>query len=166
MTVLTQASSKEKRSVYIDSSDAKDRQVSAIYRLPMPVWKSSYRRVFAEQGQPTLEGWAIVDNTTADDWTNVRLAVVSGRPVSFISKLYEPKYVQRQTVDLAEAQVMGPVVYAGAMSQQAPAAPPPESAKMMAAPLARRQLRPQADQEMGRAEAISNIAVNTEAREL
>src|SRR5579884_994795 len=113
--VLTQARSKEKRSVYIDSSDAKDRQVSAIYMLPMPVWKSSYRLVFPEQGQPTLEGWAIVDNTTGDDWSNVRLAVVSGRPVSFISSLYEPKYVQRRTVDLAEGQPAGPVVYGGAV---------------------------------------------------
>ena len=85
LTFLTQSRSKEKRSVYIDSSDAKDRQVSAIYMLPMPVWKSSYRLVFTDQGQPTLEGWAIIDNTTADDWTNVRLAVVSGGPGSVVS---------------------------------------------------------------------------------
>lgn len=166
LMVLTQARSKEKRSVYIDSSDAKDRQVSAIYMLPMPVWKSSYRLVFPEQGQPTLEGWAIVDNTTADDWSNVRLAVVSGRPVSFISKLYEPKYVQRQTVDLAESQAPGPVVYAGAM-EPSPAPPPPAPAK--AAPLMRRQAmqpagaRPR-DEE--RVDALSNVTVNTEGREL
>jgi len=53
----------------------------------MPVWKSSYRLVFGASGQPTLEGWAIIDNTTGDDWTNVRLALVSGRPISFISRL-------------------------------------------------------------------------------
>ena len=54
------------------------------------------------KAEPTLEGWAIIDNTTGEDWTNVRLAVVSGRPVSFISNLYEPKYVARQTVELPE----------------------------------------------------------------
>jgi hypothetical protein len=39
--------------------------------------------------------------------------VVSGRPVSFISQLYEPKYLARQTVDLPEDQAAGPVVYGG-----------------------------------------------------
>ena len=34
-----------------------------------------------------LEGWAIVDNTTGEDWTNVQLSLVSGRPISFISQL-------------------------------------------------------------------------------
>jgi len=40
---------------------------------------------------------------------------VSGRPVSFISKLYEPKYVPRQTVELPEDQAAAPVVYQGAL---------------------------------------------------
>jgi hypothetical protein len=109
LAVLVQSRSKERRSVYIDSSDSGERQVSAVYMVPMPVWKSSYRLVFNAQGQPTLEGWAIVDNTTSDDWTNVHLAVVSGRPVSFISSLYEPRYVHRQTVDLPDEQASGRV---------------------------------------------------------
>ena len=40
-----------------------------------------------------LEGWAIVDNTTGEDWTKVQLSLVSGRPISFVSQLYAPKYV-------------------------------------------------------------------------
>ena len=53
----------DKRSVYIDSTDAKARQISASYMIPTPVWKSSYRLIFDKTAQPTLEGWAIVDNT-------------------------------------------------------------------------------------------------------
>ena len=45
------------------------------------------------------------------------LAVVSGRPVSFISKLYEPKYVPRQTVELPEDRAAAPVVYGGAVDE-------------------------------------------------
>ena len=101
LTVVNQSRSTDKRSIYIDSSDAKERQIAASYMIPTPVWKSSYRLIFADKGEPTLEGWAIIDNTTGEDWTNVRLAVVSGRPVSFISNLYEPKYVARQTVGTA-----------------------------------------------------------------
>jgi hypothetical protein len=117
LTVVNQSRSTDKRSIYIDSSDAKDRQIAAGYMLPTPVWKSSYRLIFNEKPEPTLEGWAIVDNTTGEDWTNVRLAVVSGRPVSFISNLYEPKYVARQTVELPEDRAAAPVVYGGTVDE-------------------------------------------------
>jgi len=30
--------------------------------------------------QPVLEGWAIVDNTTGEDWNKIQLSLVSGRP--------------------------------------------------------------------------------------
>ncbi len=120
LTVVNQARSTEKRSIYIDSSDSGERRIDASYTIPAPVWKSSYRLIFREQGreqgEPTLEGWAIVDNTTGEDWTNVRLAVVSGRPVSFISNLYQPKFVPRQTVELPEDRAANPVVYSGAVA--------------------------------------------------
>src|SRR6202020_707213 len=114
LAVVNQSRSTDKRSIYIDSSDAKERQIAAGYMLPTPVWKSSYRLIFHDKSEPTLEGWAIVDNTTGEDWTNVRLAVVSGRPVSFISNLYEPRYVERQTVELPEDRAANPVIYGGA----------------------------------------------------
>src|ERR1700723_3445666 len=117
LAVVNQSRSTDKRGIYIDSSDAKERQIDASYMIPAPVWKSSYRLIFNEKGEPTLEGWAIIDNTTGEDWTNVRLAVVSGRPVSFISNLYEPKYVPRQTVELPEDRAANPVVYNGAVTE-------------------------------------------------
>jgi hypothetical protein len=117
LTVVNQSRSTDKRGIYIDSSDAKERQIDASYMIPAPVWKSSYRLIFTDKGEPTLEGWAIIDNTTGEDWTNVRLAVVSGRPVSFISNLYEPRYVARQTVELPEDRAANPVVYNGAVTE-------------------------------------------------
>src|SRR5262249_47205337 len=102
LAALVQSRSKEKRSVYIDSTDSGARDIVASYMIPSPVWKSSYRLIFGETGQPTLEGWAIVDNTTGDDWTNVGLALVSGRPISFVSRLYEPRYLGRPTAELPE----------------------------------------------------------------
>ncbi|HTW65470.1 MAG TPA: DUF4139 domain-containing protein [Bryobacteraceae bacterium] len=117
LAVVNQSRDTDKRSIYIDSSDSKERQIAAGYTIPMPVWKSSYRLIFDDKPEPTLEGWAIVDNTTGEDWTNVRLAVVSGRPVSFISNLYQPKYVPRQTVELPEDRAAAPVLYGGAVSE-------------------------------------------------
>jgi hypothetical protein len=123
LTAVTQARSTDKRSVYIDSSDAGRRNVVASYMIPSPVWKSSYRLIFPQTGEPTLEGWAIVDNTTGEDWTNVQLALVSGRPISFISKLYEPRYVVRPEAELADAGPSAPVVFSG--NVMAAMAPPP-----------------------------------------
>ena len=71
----------------------RQRDVTASYMIPAPVWKSSYRLIFGATGQPMLEGWAIVDNTTGEDWTKVQFSLVSGRPISFVSQLYAPKYV-------------------------------------------------------------------------
>ncbi|MBV9768095.1 MAG: hypothetical protein JOZ32_00870, partial [Bryobacterales bacterium] len=125
LSVVNQSRSTEKRSIYIDASDAKERQIDASYTIPAPVWKSSYRLIFTGKPEPTLEGWAIVDNTTGEDWTNVHLAVVSGRPVSFISNLYEPKYVARQTVELPENQAANPVIYSGAVTEAVNGPPVP-----------------------------------------
>jgi hypothetical protein len=124
LAAVTGARSKDKRSVYIDSTDSKSREVRAEYITPMPAWKSSYRLLFVEgAAQPTLEGWAIVDNTTGEDWTNVRLSLVSGKPISFISQLYPPKFITRLGAELAEDRPVAPTVYTGAVTGAAP--PPP-----------------------------------------
>ena len=125
LSVLNQARSKDRRSVYIDSIGTAARDLIASYMTPSPVWKSSYRLLFPQEGQPTLEGWAIVDNTSGDDWNNVRLSVVSGRPISFITQLYAPKYVTRPKAELADNQAAAPNGvcrgdYGGAMAKSAP----------------------------------------------
>jgi len=124
LAALTGARSKDKRSVYIDSTDSKSRDVRAAYIMPMPAWKSSYRLLFAEgSAQATLEGWAIVDNTTGEDWTNVRLSLVSGKPISFISQLYPPKFITRLGAELAEDRAVAPTVYTGAVTGNPDARP-------------------------------------------
>jgi hypothetical protein len=125
LAALAAARSKEKRSVYIDSSDAKERDVTASYMIPAPVWKSSYRLIFGDKAgdkAPMLEGWAIVDNTTGEDWTKVQLALVSGRPISFVSQLYAPKYVTRPSAELADDPAAQAVVHSGAFEEQTAAA--------------------------------------------
>lgn len=115
LSVLNNARSKDRRSVYIDSLASAARQLVASYMTPAAVWKSSYRLLFTGAAEPTLEGWAIVDNTSGEDWNNVKLSVVSGRPISFISQLYPPRYVQRPTAELAEDRAVGPQVFQGSL---------------------------------------------------
>ena len=118
LTALVGARSEEKRSLYIDSTDANARDITAGYMSPVPVWKSSYRLIFGAAGPAMLEGWAIVDNTSGEDWTKVQLSLVSGRPISFVSRLYEPRYLARQTAELPEERAYAPVVHEGAVARE------------------------------------------------
>lgn len=121
---MAQSRSKEKRAVFVDLAGAGAGKLTARYLAPAPVWKSSYRLLLPEAGEATLEGWAIIDNSSGEDWADVALTVVSGKPVSFVSKLYEPKYVPRPEAALAEEQAVAPVVYESALNERkaAPAA--------------------------------------------
>jgi hypothetical protein len=111
LAALAASRSKDKRSVYIDSTGTAARDIVASYTIPEPVWKSSYRLIFGAGGQPTLEGWAIVDNTTNEDWTGIRLSLVSGRPISFVSQLYAPRYVQRPSAELPDDRAAMPQLH-------------------------------------------------------
>jgi len=119
LAALGQARAREKRSVYVDARQAA-RQIIASYMIPMPVWKSSYRLILGASGEPVLEGWAIVDNTTGDDWSGVQISLVSGRPISFLSRLYEPRFLERPVAELEEERATAPVVHGGAIPPPAP----------------------------------------------
>ncbi len=171
LSALAGARTKEQRSVYIDSSDSKGRKVAASYLIPTPIWKSSYRLIFRNSPAPLLEGWAIIDNTTNDDWTNISLSLVSGKPISFQSRLYDPKFITRPFADLPDEEAAAPVLYAGAVASAVPP-PPPAPAPGQAGPRAAKMAlgRGAAMAEMAAAEPMmdrgSNISVQTEGREL
>ena len=50
LSMVASARSKDKRSVYIDSTDSNEHEVVASYTVPQPVWKSSYRLMFGASG--------------------------------------------------------------------------------------------------------------------
>ena len=91
------------------------RDVMVGYVHETPVWKTSYRLVMPEKAgdRLTLQGWAIVENTTEEDWEDVRLSLVAGQPVSFTMDLYEPVYVTRPDVPVPTAAGARPRSYAG-----------------------------------------------------
>ena len=34
------------------------------------------------KGKVSLQGWALVENTSDDDWNEVKMVLVSGKPIS------------------------------------------------------------------------------------
>ncbi len=78
------------------------REAALGYIVASPVWKVSYRLDLSGD-KPWLQGWAIVDNPSQSDWKDVTLTLVSGRPVSFIQRLYAPLRLSRPTLALSIA---------------------------------------------------------------
>ncbi|MFZ4616637.1 MAG: hypothetical protein ACOYM2_10650 [Rectinemataceae bacterium] len=119
-----------------------EREVAIGYIVAAPVWKASYRLVLSG-GKPWFQGWAIVDNPSDIDWKEVRLSLVSGRPVSFVQNLYAPLRLERPTLPLSIAGIADARVFdsglggSGDRSVEASAplalgAPPPPAAMAMA----------------------------------
>lgn len=78
------------------------------YVTEAPAWKPSYRVVVGDQGKVMLEGWAIVDNTSGEDWKDVRVGVGSSSALSFRYDLWSVRQVQRTTLQDAEQFAVAP----------------------------------------------------------
>ena len=91
--------------VAIRLSDASSHDLLVSYVVPAPMWKPTYRVVLPEggKGKALLQGWAVVDNTSGEDWRDVRLALTSGAPIAFQYDLHTPRDVER--ADLTESGV-------------------------------------------------------------
>ena len=91
------------------------------YVTESPSWKPSYRIVLGKTGKVSLQAWAIVDNTSGEDWQNVQLGVGSSSALSFRFDLQSVRLVQRETLhsdDLfAQAPPMGGASYAQLVNQ-------------------------------------------------
>ena len=97
------------------------RRVQVGYVVEAPIWKTSYRLVLDAEGKgakPYLQGWAIIENTTDEDWSGVRLALISGRPISFKMDLYNPLYVPRPTVEPELFASLRPPTYDGGFARR------------------------------------------------
>jgi hypothetical protein len=114
LAALAQARDKDKKPVIVNFDGTGDRDVSVAYLVETPVWKTSYRLILPDAGSKdsaTLLGWAIVENQTDNDWNNVTLDLVGGRPISFIEDLYQPLYVPRPRVQPRTYASLSPQTY-------------------------------------------------------
>jgi hypothetical protein len=91
------------------------RAVRVGYVVERPIWKTSYRLRLEPNGKVFLQGWAMVENTTDDDWNDVRMVLVSGKPISYQMNLYEPLYIPRPFVEPEHFASLRPPVYSGAL---------------------------------------------------
>ena len=78
------------------------RELHISYLTQAPAWKSTYRVQFDAKSSTTaaLQGFAVLDNTSADDWKDVDLTLVSGAPQSFVQQIARPLTFMRQQVPM------------------------------------------------------------------
>jgi hypothetical protein len=120
LEVLALVHDRQKKTVSLNFTGNGKRPVKVGYVSESPIWKTSYRLAIdkdAKVNKAFLQGWAIVENTTDEDWNEIGLGLVSGRPISFEMDLYEPLYVPRPTVEPDLFASLRPQAYDAAIDQ-------------------------------------------------
>jgi hypothetical protein len=116
LEVLAAGHDKQKKTVSLNFTGTGSRRVRLGYVTENPIWKTSYRLAL-DGTKVFLQGWALVENTTDEDWNDVRLTLVSGRPISFQMDLYEPLFVPRPVVEPELFASLRPPTYSGEMER-------------------------------------------------
>ena len=113
LEIVASAQDQQLRHLTLEDRGQGERQLQVSYISEVPVWKSTYRIVFPRDpnGNATVQGWAVVDNTVGVDWNNVQLSLVAGAPQSFIQPLSQPLYTQRPTIPIATVAQNAPVTH-------------------------------------------------------
>jgi len=118
LEIIASARDQQLRHLTLEDRGQGQRQLQVSYISEVPVWKSTYRIVFPRDpnGNATVQGWAVVDNTVGVDWDNVELSLVAGAPQSFIQPLSQPLYAQRPTIPIATVVQNAPITSEAAES--------------------------------------------------
>lgn len=95
--------------VQIDSADTAPRAVGLGWLQPAPVWKTAWRAVDGPDGL-SLTGWAVVENTTGQDWESVSLTLATGAVRALDARLYDRVAAPRE-----KAPQFAPMVAESAM---------------------------------------------------
>jgi Domain of unknown function (DUF4139) len=128
LTALATHGQKERRGLTVISTGAEKRLVRVGYVVEAPLWKTAYRLALpAGEGRAALQGWAVLENRSGEDWREVELTLVSGNPVTFRQALYAAYYVNRPEVPVEVFGRVLPRPDPGGI----PAAPPRLQAKAM-----------------------------------
>src|SRR4029079_967886 len=86
------------KTITVTSQGSGQREMVISYTEAAPIWKTTYRVVLDKEGKPYFQGWAIVDNVSDENWTNIQMSLISGSPISFIQNLQNPFYRYRPVV--------------------------------------------------------------------
>jgi hypothetical protein len=92
----------------LETQDKREAHVLLTYVTEAPAWKPSYRVVVGQNGKVLLEGWAIVDNTTSEDWKGVLVGVGASSALAFRYDLWSVRTIDRDLLQSEERFAIAP----------------------------------------------------------
>ena len=95
-----------RRQLTLESHGVGKRVIRVGYVVGVPLWKASYRLSLPADphaDHARVQGWAILENFSGQDWRDVSLTLLSGNPITFRQALFESYYVQRPSVPVEVA---------------------------------------------------------------
>jgi hypothetical protein len=92
----------------IETPDRRDADVQMTYVTEAAAWKPSYRIAVGNQGKVMLEGWAVVDNVSGEDWKGVKIGVGASSALSFRYDLWSVHRIDRDLLAGEERFAIAP----------------------------------------------------------
>ena len=121
LDVLATSHDSLKKQVSLNFKGEGKRPVRIGYVAENPIWKTSYRLSVDDDAKKSvramLQGWAAVENVTDEDWNDVRVVLVAGRPISFQMDMYPPIFVPRPVVEPERFASLRSPSYTGALTR-------------------------------------------------
>lgn len=92
----------------LESLNEEGVEATVQYTIPVAAWKMRYS-IREEEGKFFLDGAAVVDNNTDEDWLDSIISVVTGNPISFNTDIATVVTPVRKTINLVNRDVLGNV---------------------------------------------------------
>ncbi len=122
LTAMARHGERDRRVLTLSAPGEGIRQLRVAYVVAVPLWKTSYRLTLPEgtgSGEAGLQGWAVLENQSGENWDEVELSLVSGNPVAFRQALYESYYLDRPEIPVQVVdRIMPPVDRARAYAKE------------------------------------------------
>ncbi|MBI4957214.1 MAG: OmpA family protein [Myxococcales bacterium] len=80
------------------------------YVTESPAWKPTYRVILGAEGKEParIQGWAVVDNVSGEDWNHIQIGVGSTSALSFRYDLHSVQLVERETLTSGSLLAVAP----------------------------------------------------------
>lgn len=118
MDVIAKATNDGARTITLRLEGSAARGVDISYVVPAPIWKTSYRLVTSKEGEVRLQAWAVFENASGEDWTNVGVTLSSGKPVTLKQALHQHFMRDRTEVPIDTAAAIRPQAMAKPMMME------------------------------------------------
>lgn len=129
--ILARQTNDNSRELHLSLAPTKAKELELRYLIAAPIWKTTYRLLLDNDNKARLQAWAVVENTTGENWENISLTLSSGSPVVYQQALLQQYWHTRPELPIAVGSSTAPEPdnYSASFADYAPA---PVAAPMMA----------------------------------